>query len=314
MAGRPVVVRSCLSLQVEGLKQLKTSEIRRPTLMVIHAHPDDEASQTGGTLARYAAAGFRTVLVTCTDGGQGDGTDGCKPGHRDHRPEQVAARRSRELAMSKVALGISDLVQLDYPDSGMPESAADIDHRAFSRLEGEPIVRRLEALMREYEPDVMVTYPPNGLSYHPDHVRTHELTVAAFARIREAGGLPDRRDGGTRPHPRMPRLYYIALSVSRLKAVRARAEAALGPGIWTPPVEIGVQDDTVTTAVDISDFWSHKLRALAAHASQADAAALLRVLSVTGHGNPVEEYILADPPWTDGERESDLFQGVAGGS
>ncbi|MFG2306580.1 PIG-L deacetylase family protein [Actinacidiphila glaucinigra] len=293
---------------------MNTPENRRSTLMVIHAHPDDEASQTGGTLARYAAEGFRTVLVTCTDGGQGDDAHDRKPGHRDHQATRVAVRRSRELEMSRTALGISDLVELGYPDSGMHGSVNDIDPRAFSRLEGEPIVRRLEALMEEYRPDVIVTYPPNGLSHHPDHVRTHELTVAAVGRIREAGGFPPRREGGTSPSRRIPKLYYIALSYSRLKAARTRAEAVLGAGIWTPPLEIGVDDDSVTTVVDVSGFFDHKLRALAAHASQADAAALLRVLSVTGHENPVEEYILADPSRKGGgTKESDLFEGIDGG-
>ncbi|XES00369.1 PIG-L deacetylase family protein [Streptomyces sp. S1D4-11] len=92
-----------------------------------------------------------------------------------------------------------DLVRLDYPDSGVPDSgvpdsADDIDPHAFSRMEGEPVVRRLEALMREYRPDVIVTYPPNGFSNHPDHVRTHELTVAAFERIKRSGGLHPRSD------------------------------------------------------------------------------------------------------------------------
>ncbi|MCT9107388.1 PIG-L family deacetylase [Streptomyces mirabilis] len=283
-------------------------QTRRPTLMVVHAHPDDEASQTGGTLARYAAAGVRTVLVTCTDGAQGDGAGSSKPGHRDHEPAQVAARRSRELAASGAALGISDLVPLDYPDSGVPDSADDIDPRAFSRMEGEPVVRRLEALMREYRPDVIVTYPPNGFSYHPDHVRTHELTVAAFERIKRSGGLPGEEDVR---HPRsLPKLYYIAVSLSSLKAVRALAEAALGPDAWIPPLDVAVDDDTVTAAVDVSDFWPHKLRALAAHASQADAAALLRLFSLSGDVGRVEEYVRAHPPWTGGTRESDLFEGV----
>ncbi|MET7976622.1 PIG-L family deacetylase [Streptomyces mirabilis] len=283
-------------------------QTRRPTLMVVHAHPDDEASQTGGTLARYAAAGVRTVLVTCTDGAQGDGAGSSKPGHRDHEPAQVAARRSRELAASGAALGVSDLVPLDYPDSGVPDSADDIDPRAFSRMEGEPVVRRLEALMREYRPDVIVTYPPNGFSYHPDHVRTHELTVAAFERIKRSGGLPGEEDGR---HPRsLPKLYYIAVSLSSLKAVRALAEAALGPDAWIPPLDVAVDDDTVTAAVDVSDFWPHKLRALAAHASQADAAALLRLFSLSGDVGRVEEYVRAHPPWTGGTRESDLFEGV----
>ena len=154
--------------------------------------------------------------------------------------------------------------------------------------------------MREYQPDVIVTYPPNGLSHHPDHVRTHELTVAAFRRMKQ----------GASAARIVPRLYYIALSRSRLKAVRAQAEAVLEPGTWLPPLELGVDDDTITTAVDVSAFWADKLRALAAHASQADAAALLRVLGVIGHEDHVEEYVRADPPWTGDMREDDLFAGI----
>lgn len=277
---------------------------RRPTLMIVHAHPDDEASQTGGTLARYAAAGFRTVLVTCTDGSQGDGVDGCKPGQPNHRPEEVAELRSRELQKSKAALNITDVIELGFPDSGTSEATQAIGPHAFSRLDGEPIVRRLEELMREYEPDVVVTYPPNGISYHPDHVRTHEVTFAAVENVRASGGF--------RPDGLLPKFYYIVLSVSRLKAARTRAEASLGTGVWTPPLEIGVDDEIVTTRVDISNFWSEKLESLAAHASQADAAALYRVLSLAGSENSAEEYVRVIPPWTGGEREDDLFQDILG--
>ncbi|MEU1371842.1 PIG-L family deacetylase [Streptomyces sp. NPDC005803] len=283
--------------------------------MIVHAHPDDEASQTGGTLARYSAAGFRTVLVTCTDGGQGDGADGVKPGHHTHHPVQTAARRSLELGMSAVALGITDLIQLRYPDSDMPESADDIAPSAFSKLDGEPLVRRLEALMHEYQPDVIVTYPANGLSHHPDHIRTHELTVTAFGRIKQAGGFRRHRaDVTPAPVRTMPKLYYIAVSFSRLKALRAQADGVLEPDAWVPPLEIGVDDDTITTAVDISGYWAEKLRALSAHASQADAAALLRVLRLSGAEDQVEEYVRADPPWTGRKREDDLFAGVVGTS
>lgn len=93
---------------------------RAPVLMVVHAHPDDESSQTGGTLARYAAAGYCTVLITCTDGGQGDAAHGVKPTQRGHDPRVVAARRSRELALAAAMLGVSVVVNLGYPDSGIP--------------------------------------------------------------------------------------------------------------------------------------------------------------------------------------------------
>ncbi|MFF8026887.1 hypothetical protein ACFZDJ_38465 [Streptomyces sp. NPDC007896] len=100
------------------------------------------------------------------------------------------------------------------------------------------------------------------------------------------------------------------MSLSSLKAVRALAEAALGPDAWIPPLDVAVDDDTVTAAVDVSELWPHKQRALAAHASQADAAALLRLFSLSGDVVRVEEYVRAHPPWTGGTRESDLFEGA----
>src|SRR6476659_1534130 len=89
------------------------------TLMAVHAHPDDEATGTGGLLARSAAEGIRTVLVTCTDGGCGDGPGGVKPGEPGHDPAAVAASRQAELEASCAILGVSDLEMLGYADSGM---------------------------------------------------------------------------------------------------------------------------------------------------------------------------------------------------
>src|ERR1700712_2376063 len=92
---------------------------RRLTLMAVHAHPDDEATGTGGVLAKAAAGGFATVLVTCTDGRCGDGPDGVKPGEPGHDPLAVAAFRRTELDASCAQLGIESLELLDYADSGM---------------------------------------------------------------------------------------------------------------------------------------------------------------------------------------------------
>ncbi|SEP04671.1 PIG-L deacetylase family protein [Actinacidiphila rubida] len=283
---------------------MNPQENRPPTLMVVHAHPDDEASQTGGTLARYAASGARTVVVVCTDGSRGDGPDDAPGVPRADRAAQIAARRSHELGRARAALGISDLVELGYPDSGTSPSAADSD--VFSRRPGEPIIRRLEVLMGQYEPDVVVTYPPNGLTFHPDHIRTNEVTTAAFERYAHAIGAADQTPGasGTRKEPKF---YHIALSISRLKTLRSRIERVLGPNVWTPPIEIGIPDDSITTSVDVSGFWDAKLKAVAAHESQADANDLLRALRVPGGETPVEEYIRVLPAWPGGKREDDLF-------
>lgn len=258
--------------------------------MVVHAHPDDESSQTGGTLAYYAAAGWRTVLVTCTDGSQGDGGDGVKPGQPGHRPQQVTAQRSRELATAANILGVCDLVTLGYPDSGIPG-----DHdppsppEAFSRRPLAPMADRLADLLRAYHPDVLITYPPNGLSGHPDHIRTHDLVRAAL----DITCAADETTAAV-----VPRLYYIALSRSRLASLASQARAELGPEAWFPPESMAIDDALITTAVDITNYWDIKLAALRTHASQSDAAALLSLFTAASRRDAVrrfEEYVRADP-------------------
>src|SRR5258707_14528515 len=90
------------------------------TLMAVHAHPDDESSSTGGTLARYASEGIRTVVVTCTNGELGDAPGGIKPGDDGHDETTVARIRLGELDAACVALGVSHLETLGYRDSRMP--------------------------------------------------------------------------------------------------------------------------------------------------------------------------------------------------
>src|ERR1700753_4450611 len=89
------------------------------TLMAVHAHPHDAATGTGGVLARCAAEGIQTVLVTCTDGRCGDAPGGIKPGEPGHDPDAVVALRRAELEASCAVLGVSHLEVLGYPDSGM---------------------------------------------------------------------------------------------------------------------------------------------------------------------------------------------------
>jgi LmbE family N-acetylglucosaminyl deacetylase len=274
-----------------------------PVLMVVHAHPDDEASQTGGTLARYAAAGWRTVLITCTDGAQGDGPHGEKPGHPRHEPQKVAALRSRELDLAAAALGVHHLVKLGYPDSGTPDGDA-IPPRAdtFSRRPITPMVTRLVRLLRHYQPDVIVTYPPNGLSGHPDHIRAHQLVDAALRKF--AADAANEPRGQVSSARKAITLYYIAMSKTRLRAVRAGARAAFGENAWLPPEQMAIDDSEITTVIDIAPYWDNKVRALSAHASQSDAAAILQMLCAAANladfGERVEEYVRAEDTGSEG--------------
>ena len=225
------------------------------TLMAVHAHPDDEGSGTGGVLARYGDEGVRTVLVTCTNGEQGDGPGGVKPGDPGHDEAAVVAMRRRELEKSCQVLGVSHLELLGYHDSGMmgwPQNSAP---EAFWNTPVTEAADRLSELMERYRPQVVVTYDEYGFYGHPDHIQANRITLAAA----EATGIPER-------------VYYIAVPRSMLAGF---ADLAREHGIELPdPVEndaeFGTPDELVTTYVDCTAYAARKYESLAAHASQAD--------------------------------------------
>src|SRR5579875_1000610 len=116
---RPPAAKSTLATGCRAYAGRMQARTQPRTLMAVHAHPDDEASSTGGILARYASEGVRTVLVTCTNGELGDGEGGSKPGAAGHDTAAVVRQRRRELERSCEILQVSDLEMLGYHDSGM---------------------------------------------------------------------------------------------------------------------------------------------------------------------------------------------------
>src|SRR5919197_3909638 len=108
------------------------------TLLAVHAHPDDECIGTGGVLARYAAEGVRTVVVTCTDGAVGEISDSSLA-----KPENLAEVRPREVDEALKILRVSRSVRLGYRDSGMA-GTLDNDHPAsFARANLDEAVARV---------------------------------------------------------------------------------------------------------------------------------------------------------------------------
>ena len=236
------------------------------TLMAVHAHPDDEATGTGGVLARYAAEGVRTVLVTCTDGGCGDGPGGVKPGDPGHDPAAVALMRRKELRESCDVLKISDLEMLDYADSGMAGWPSNDAPGSFWRTPVEEGAARLAELMRHYRPDVVVTYDENGFYGHPDHIQAHRITMAAL----EMTELTPKVYWTTAPRSMMGRFGEIMREFGEDLPEPDPDEAAA-------MAEIGLPDDEITTWVDTTAFSGQKFDALAAHASQGENIFFLRM-------------------------------------
>ncbi|MGO1165630.1 MAG: PIG-L deacetylase family protein [Janibacter sp.] len=157
----------------------------RRTLVLFHAHPDDEALLTAGTMARAAAEGHRVVLVVATDGGLGL-TDETTFGTKG---DALAATRSRELAASADALGVARTVELGYADSGSgPEVFPDPPGgRRFVRVPLDEAATALADVLVEERADVLTTYDPSGGYGHRDHVRVHEVGTRAAQIARERG-------------------------------------------------------------------------------------------------------------------------------
>jgi LmbE family N-acetylglucosaminyl deacetylase len=150
------------------------------TLMAVHAHPDDEAIATGGVLAKAAAEGIRTVVVTCTNGDYGDGPGGVKPGEEGHDPEQVVLTRRAELEEACRRLGVANLELLGYHDSGMAAWTYKEQPGVFARVPVAEAASRLGALFEAYRPDAVVTYEQDAAYDHPDHVQAARITLAAM--------------------------------------------------------------------------------------------------------------------------------------
>ena len=154
------------------------------TMMAVHAHPDDEASSTGGVLAAYSAQGIRTVVVTCTNGEFGDAHGGVKPGQDGHDEQAVARQRLAELRESCAILGVTDLELLGYHDSGMPDWDYKDRPDAFCNIPQAEVAARISGLIERYRPQVLITYDDQGPYQHPDHVHA--------SRVR-AGGVRGHR-------------------------------------------------------------------------------------------------------------------------
>jgi LmbE family N-acetylglucosaminyl deacetylase len=227
------------------------------TLMAVHAHPDDESSSTGGVLARYAAEGVRTVVVTCTNGEYGDAPGGIKPGEDGHDPDDVARIRRDELERACATLHVTHLELLGYSDSGMVDWEYKDRGDVFCNVPMAESTERLAKLYELYRPDVVVTYDEAGGYNHPDHVQASRLTFAAL----EATGIPKKA-------------YLIARrrrDWANLRTVLEEQGVELPPLPEPSPERLKMMEEAearITTDVDVSAFVDQKRDALATHASQ----------------------------------------------
>ena len=265
---------------------------RQPVLMTVHAHPDDETIGTGGVMARAVAEGRRVILVTCTRGELGEIVVPELDTPENHR--RLGEMRARELEKAMGALGVTTWENLGYRDSGMMGEPGNQDPRSFWQADLDEAIRRLVWMVRLHRPDVMTHYNDFGGYGHPDHIRAHQVAVGAFYRAGDpewypgqvapehGGSGPAVADGGLAPWA-PAKLYEQAISRRRREAMAARAEAAGMRSWWSRPDEASpdeqarwdefmlrstVDDDEITTRVDVRAFADARWEALLAHRTQ----------------------------------------------
>ncbi|MGH2448040.1 MAG: PIG-L family deacetylase [Chloroflexota bacterium] len=270
----------------------------QPTLLVVHAHPDDEVFSTGGMLAKYASQGYRVVVVYGTRGEEGE----------IHLPEGEALRsrlgeiREAEVREATELLGINDIRFLGYRDSGMAETEANANPAAFANAPLDEATGRLVDIMRDVQPQVVVAYDESGGYGHPDHIMSHKVATAAFQQLHGQPGGPQK-------------LYYSTRSRDAFRRyVTAMREIGQDLPWLTEDFDfdaMGTPDNEISTFIDITPFAPLKKRALAVHRSQIspDFFYLNFPDEWLSQYDGTEYFNLITPAGIDG-REHDLFAGV----
>jgi LmbE family N-acetylglucosaminyl deacetylase len=264
------------------------------TLLFVHPHPDDESIACGGVIARLAADGVRTVVVTCTGGEAGENLAGIDLGD-----EPLVEHRRRELDEAVRILRVARHERLGFRDSGMVGTDDNAHPDCFHQVPLDVAATRLAGLIRAERPEAVVSDDEHGSYGHPDHIKANRVTIRAVELAADASA-----DVAGEPWL-VPRRFVHTFSHARLTAAHA---ALIEAGLPSPfgiegeedaqdgPKRFGAPDALVTTRVDITEHLGTKLAAMRAHASQMapDSFFFNVPEQVVGQFLGVEEFILED--------------------
>ena len=314
------------------------SDSHIPTLMTVHAHPDDETIGTGGTMAKAVADGRRVILITGTRGELGEIVVPDMDTPENHA--RLGEIRMGELERAMRALAVTEWDNLGYRDSDMMGRPGNHDPRSFWQADLDEAARRLVWMIRRYQPHVVTTYNDFGGYGHPDHIRVHDVTVRAYPRAGDPSWYPEQlapQHGGTGPSadegglaPWSPsKLYEQAIPASVRAAMRETMEALDKPNPWAPPPDATpeqlaefeafqarmlVPDESITTWVDISgDPLERKWNAIREHVTQIAEDSFFMAFGLDGWRESWsnEAFILRESTVDTAKPEDDLFAGLA---
>jgi LmbE family N-acetylglucosaminyl deacetylase len=244
IAWQQVIVRK-MGMTTTGDEASMTEKLR---LLAILAHPDDESMGTGGILAKYAAEGVETFLVTATRGERGwFGDESTYPG-----AEKLAQIREDELKDATKVLGLKEFYLLDYMDGELDQANP------------EEVIAKLVSYIRKLRPHVVVTFDSIGYYGHPDHIAISQFTNAAVV----AAASSNSSDLHPYPAHQVSKLYYLAAN----KAEQAAYQDAFGELVMTidgtKRHATAWPDWAITTRIDTREYWRVVWDAIAKHCSQ----------------------------------------------
>jgi LmbE family N-acetylglucosaminyl deacetylase len=236
------------------------------TLVLFHAHPDDESISTGGTIARAAAEGHRVVLVVATDGRHGEVPETLTPG------ETLVDRRRAEVERSAAVLGVHRVEWLGYHDSGMTGWEQNNDPAAFCQAPLDEAAERLAWILRSEAADVLTVYDWHGNYGHPDHIQVHRVghRAADLAGTRDVFEVTMNRDAI------MEMMRHAAEMGERIGGDEDEDFDPNAPADDGNP--FGTAEADITHAVDVVPYVALKRASIACHGSQiSDSAFFLQM-------------------------------------
>jgi mycothiol S-conjugate amidase len=287
-------------------------------LLAVHAHPDDESSKGAATYAYYRDLGAEVMVVSCTGGERGDIQNEALAEHA-MADRDMGGLRVYEMARARDIIGCEHR-WLGYHDSGLPENGEPVPANSFAIIPLEYSAAPLVKIIREFRPQVVHTYDESGGYPHPDHIRTHEITLYAIDAAADASRYPDAGPAWT-----VSKTYYDrTFSAERIEAMYARLVEV------EPDSERTVQlaefrqriaersaaatvPMTVTTKIPCGAFFEVRDDALRAHASQVppDSRFFFWPNDLQREVWPYEDFELARSSVESTLPESDFFAGIA---